>query len=397
MLKKASEKKASDVHLKSGLPPIVRVNGNLYFIGADADGKVARLSPQGLTELVYTLMNKRQRERYEGGEEIDLGYEIAGMGRYRINICQQRGVPRMVCRHIPDFIVPIESLHLPPAIKTLCDGHRGLVLVTGATGSGKSTTLAAIIDEISKRHSYHILTIEDPIEFVFKDKKSVVTQREVGLDTKNFPAALKYALRQDPDVILVGEMRDEETITMALSAAETGHLVFSTLHTNDAKETINRIMGAISPMRQAQVRLQLASSLVAVVSQRLLSRKDGKGRVPAVELLLNNARVRDLIVNPDRTHEIGTVIEESATIGMQSFDQSLMTLLHGGLITREEALANCTNPQDFELRLSGVFSGGWKEGNTGTTTVGGTKSNSIESAVESAAIQIDFDGTYGKK
>ncbi len=394
MLKKASEKKASDVHLKTGLPPIVRVNGNLYYLGADADGKVARLSSQGLTELAYTLMNKRQRERFENGDEIDLGYEVTGMGRYRINICQQRGVPRMVCRHIPDNIVPIDSLYLPPAVKLLADSNRGLVLVTGATGSGKSTTLAAIIDEISKRHSYHILTIEDPIEFVFKDRKSVVTQREVGLDTKNFAAALKYALRQDPDVILVGEMRDEETILMALAAAETGHLVFSTLHTNDAKETINRIMGAISANLQKQVRLQLASTLVAVISQRLLVRADGKGRVPAVELLINNARVRELIVDADRTYEIGQVIEESAAIGMQSFDQGLMTLLQTGLIKKDEALANCSNPRDFELRLSGVFSAGWKEESTGTNTLTGGRSASIESQVE--AVEIDFDGTFGK-
>ena len=306
-------------------------------------------------------MNSRQLEKYENGEEVDLGFEITGAGRFRINICQQRSNPRLVCRYIPDTIRTIEELNLPSAVLELTTGQRGLILVTGATGSGKSTTLAAMIDQIARTRSCHIVTIEDPIEFIFKDRKSIVTQREVGLDTRNFALALKYALRQDPDVILVGEMRDEETVLMAMAAAETGHLVLSTLHTNDASETVNRILGVVSGPMQNQARAQLSSVLSGVISQRLLRRKDGKGRIAAVEVLLTNQRVKDMIADPLRTNDLPKAIEESQSFGMQSFDQALMRLVSQDLITKEEALNNCTNIRDFQLRLGGIVAGEWRE------------------------------------
>ncbi len=345
--------------MKAGLPPVVRVNGNLFYLGDESGENIQRLAEDQLETWAQILMNARQKDAYERGEEVDLGYEVQGAGRYRINLCQQRGRPRFVCRYIPEAIRSLDDLALPTAVATLLSAKRGLILVTGATGSGKSTTLAAMIDHIARTRSCHIITIEDPIEFTFKDRRSIVTQREVGMDTSSFTRALKYALRQDPDVILVGEMRDEETILMALQAAETGHLVLSTLHTNDATETINRVLASVSGDTQAAVRMQLASVLVGVVSQRLISKIDKKGRVAAVEILINNARVRDMIYDPDRTHDIRKAMDESADLGMQSFDTSLMELCKRGLISEQEALAQCSNPRDFKMRLSGVTGGDW--------------------------------------
>lgn len=318
---------------------------------------IPRLSHLELVEFCQNLMNERQMVRYESGEEVDLAHEILGVGRFRINICQQRSFPRFVCRLIPESIKNFYDLGLPPIVEDLALSGRGLVLVTGATGSGKSSTIAAMIDHIAKNTSSHIVTLEDPIEFSFKDRRSIVTQREVGIDTKNFAQALKYALRQDPDVILVGEMRDEETILMALSAAETGHLVLSTLHTNDAVETVNRILGSVSAGYQAQVRVQLASVLRGVISQRLINRADGVGRVPALEILMVNQRVKDMILDPRRTLDISKAILESSNLGMQTFDDNLMRLYKEGLITKEEALNNCSNIQDFQLRLEGIVAG----------------------------------------
>ena len=342
-----------------GLPPIVRVNGNLYYLTAATNPKAGRLSQETLLSWAMALMNPRQLERFEKGEEVDLGFESAEGGRFRINICQQRSYTRMVCRHIPSEIKNFEELNLPPVVEELASLQRGLLLITGTTGSGKSTTLAAIIDYISRKRSCHIITIEDPVEFSFKDRKSIVTQREVGLDTGGFTQALKYALRQDPDVILVGEMRDEETMRMALSAAETGHLVLSTLHTMDATETINRILGSVSAHLQDQIRYQLAATLNGVISQRLLNRKDGEGRIPAVEVMVTNFRVKEMIVDSTRTADLSRAIEESKHIGMQTFDQSLMELFQKGFISEEEALNHCSNIQDFQLRLQGVVPGKW--------------------------------------
>lgn len=361
ILKKATEKKASDVHLKSSLPPIVRVNGHLYYLKDEATGKPTRLKTQDVLEMTYSILSDRQKEKFEEGQEVDLGHEMPGFGRFRINLCQQRGRPRLVCRHIPEKIPSSQDLMLPPIVEKLALTQRGLVLVTGATGSGKSTTLAAMIDHITRKRSCHVVTIEDPIEFIFKDRKSIVTQREIGPDTPNFNGALKYALRQDPDVILVGEMRDEETILMALAAAETGHFVLSTLHTVDAGETINRILGVFSGNAQEQVRRQLSTVLTGVISQRLLKKIDGQGRIPALEVLISNRRVQETIADPKRSHNLNEIMEESSAMGMQTFDQSLMFLFQKGHISKEEALEHCSNARDFQLRLQGVLPGEYRE------------------------------------
>jgi twitching motility protein PilT len=341
---------ASDIHLNAGLPPMFRVDGGLVPL-KDA----RRLPPEEIARMVFGIMNDFQKEKFKQTNEVDLAYGVPGLGRFRVNVFQQRGTIGGVFRVIPFKIQTIEQLMLPKAIEKLAAEQRGLILVTGTTGSGKSTTLAAMIDHINANETCHIMTIEDPIEFLVRDKRSIVNQREVGVDTISFGQALKSALRQDPDVILVGEMRDLETIETALTAAETGHLVMSTLHTVDATETINRIISAFPPYQQKQVRLQLGSVLRGVVSQRLVPRADGRGRVPAVEVLLNTARVRELIEDKDRTKEIpDSIAQGHVAWGMQTFDQSLMALLKGGLVTYEEALRQASNADDFALRVSGV-------------------------------------------
>jgi twitching motility protein PilT len=341
---------ASDIHLKAGLPPMFRVDGALVPL-KDA----RRMPPEEVGRMALGIMNDYQKEKYKQTNEVDLAYGVPGLGRFRVNVFQQRGTLGVVLRVIPFKIQSIEQLMLPKVLEKIAAEQRGLVLVTGTTGSGKSTTLAAMIDHINATETCHIMTIEDPIEFLIRDKRSIVNQREVGVDTMSFGQALKSALRQDPDVILVGEMRDLETIETALTAAETGHLVMSTLHTLDATETVNRIISAFPPYQQKQVRLQLGSVLRAVISQRLVPRADGKGRVPAIEVLLATGRVRELVEDKDRTKEISDAIAQGhLSYGMQTFDQSLMSLLKGGLISYEEALRQATNPDDFALRVSGV-------------------------------------------
>jgi twitching motility protein PilT len=341
---------ASDIHLKAGLPPMFRVDGSLVPL---KDGR--RLPPEEVARMAFGIMNDYQKEKFKTTNEVDLAYGVPGLGRFRVNVFQQRGTLGVVLRVIPFKIQSIEQLMLPKVLEKVAGEQRGLVLVTGTTGSGKSTTLAAMIDHINATETCHIMTIEDPIEFLIRDKRSIVNQREVGVDTMSFGQALKSALRQDPDVILVGEMRDLETIETALTAAETGHLVLSTLHTLDATETINRIISAFPPYQQKQVRLQLGSVLRAVISQRLVPRADGKGRVPAIEVLLATARVRELVEDKDRTKEIPDAIAQGhLSYGMQTFDQSLMALLKGGLISYEESLRQATNPDDFALRVSGI-------------------------------------------
>jgi twitching motility protein PilT len=303
------------------------------------------------------MMSNRQKQRFKEVSEADIAYGVSGLGRFRANVFQQRGSVGMVLRVIPDKVRTITELGLPPVIERIADEQRGLVLVTGTTGSGKSTTLAAMIDHINSRRGGHVITIEDPIEFLHRDKKSFVTQREVDVDTRSFAEALRGALRQDPDVILVGEMRDHETIETALTAAETGHLVLSTLHTLDATETIRRIVSSFPPHLQKSVRIQLAGIVRAVVSMRLVRAADGPGRVPACEVMVSTGLIRDYIINEEKTSLIRDAIAAGTSqYGMQTFDQSLFSLHQSGLITLEEALRGSSNPDEFRLRVSGIRS-----------------------------------------
>jgi twitching motility protein PilT len=354
ILKIAMQGGASDIHLKAGMPPIFRVDGALVPL-KDAQ----RLPPEEIGRMGFSIMTNIQRERFKEVNETDLAYGVPGLGRFRVNIFQQRGTIGMVLRVIPFKILAFEQLNLPKVLEKVAMEERGLILVTGTTGSGKSTTLAAMVDYINSNKTCHIMTVEDPIEFLIRDKRSIINQREVGVDTVSFANAMRSVLRQDPDVIMVGEMRDLETIETALTAAETGHLVLSTLHTTDAAESVNRIVGVFPPHQQKQIRLQLGSTLKAVVSQRLVPRSDGRGRVPAVEVMINNALVRELIEDKDRTKEIPDVIAKSYLAwGMQTFDQSLMFLYKGGFISYEEALRQASNKDDFALRVSGISSTG---------------------------------------
>jgi twitching motility protein PilT len=348
----ALNNRASDIHFKVGQPPLLRIDGELVPLK-----DYSELDASEIAKTAYQIMSERQRERFLREMEIDMGYGISGLGRFRVNIFQQRGTIAVALRVIPFGIKGFEELNLPVEVmERISNEGRGLVLLTGTTGSGKSTTLAAMIDHINRTRRSHIITIEDPIEFLHRDRKGIISQREIGTDTDNFAQALKMALRQDPDVILVGEMRDFETIETAILAAETGHLVLSTLHTLDAAETVNRIVAVYPPYQQKQIRLQLAGILKGVVSQRLLPRADGMGRVPAVEIMLATARIKDCIVDKDKTYEIHEAIAEGhATYHMQTFDQSLMSLLKQELITYDEALRHSSNPDDFALRVKGIL------------------------------------------
>lgn len=353
ILKIAIKANASDIHIKAGLAPTFRIDGSLVPLQS-----APVISPEKVAEMAENMMSPSQKMRFQEFNEVDLAYGVAGLGRFRVNVFQQRGTTGMVLRVIPYVVKGLKDLFLPEVLQKIAKTERGLILVTGATGSGKSTTLAALVDYINETRASHVVTIEEPIEYLIKDKKSIINQREVGVDTVGFNFALRAALRQDPDVILVGEMRDAETMETALAAAETGHLVLSTLHTTDAPETINRIVSVFPPYQHKQVRLQLASVLKAVISQRLVAKADGQGRVPAVEVLINNARIREMIEDSDRTREIGQAISEShVSYGMQTFDQSLMQLLSKKLITYDEALRQSSNPHDFALRASGIESG----------------------------------------
>ena len=360
ILKVALKGGASDIHLKAGLPPMFRLDGALVPL---KNGE--RLNAEDVQTMSSQILNTVQRQRFEETREVDLAYGIPGLGRFRVNCFQQRGTIGIVFRVIPFGVKTLEQLFLPKVISSIAMEHRGLVLVTGTTGSGKSTTLAAMIEHINANRTCHIMTIEDPIEFLIRDRRSIVNQREIGVDTLSFSSALRAALRQDPDVVLVGEMRDFETIETGITAAETGHLVMSTLHTMDATETINRIISVFPPYQQKQVRLQLSTILKAVISQRLVPRADGKGRVPAMEVLISTARIRECIADKDRTKELPDAIAKGfTTYGMQTFDQSLMSLVKRELISYEEALNHVSNPDDFALRFRGIEStsdGSWGE------------------------------------
>lgn len=352
LLRFATSHHASDLHIKAGSYPYMRVGGELRPL---VDSQP--LTQEDTLDMAFSMMSNRQKQRFKEVSEVDIGYGVSGVGRFRANIFQQRGTVGIVLRVIPDSTRSTSSLGLPPVVDKIADEQRGLILVTGATGSGKSTTLAAMIDRINAQRSGHIVTIEDPIEFLHRDKRSFVTQREVDVDTRSFAEALRGALRQDPDVILVGEMRDLETIETALTAAETGHLVLSTLHTLDATETITRVVSSFPAHQQKSVRLQLAGILKAVISMRLVRAAKGRGRVPAIEVMVTTGLIRDYIINEEKTYLIREAIAAGTSqYGMQTFDQSLFHLYQSGLIALEEALRNASNADEFLMRASGIQS-----------------------------------------
>jgi len=349
VLQEMVRRNASDLHLKVGRPPTIRVDGELEAL----DG--SPLKPEDLKSLAEQLMTARQVKQFAEEKECDFAIGVPGIGRFRVNVYQQRGSLCYAMRAIPYQARTIGELNLPPVLEEISLKPRGLVLVTGVTGSGKSTALAAMVQHINENRRANVISIEDPIEFLHRDINCHVNQREIGIDTATFGQALRRVLRQDPDVILIGEIRDLETLDTALKAADTGHLVFSTLHTTDATQTINRVLSFYPPHQQGEVRFSLASALQAVISLRLVPRSDRAGRIPATEILINTAAVRDNIRDMEKTLNIPDLIKEGAVqYGMQSFDQSLMQLYSKGLISYESAVFYATSPAEFALRVQGV-------------------------------------------
>lgn len=346
----------SDLHLKVGAPPLMRVNGMLRPVG-DA-GPLAPADTERALELM--VADAERRAAFEAEHEADFAHAVPGLARFRVNAFRQRGTISLVLRAIPSEVLTVEQLGLPPAVAELAAEERGIVLVTGTTGSGKSTTLAAVVDHVNASAAKHVVTIEDPIEFLHRDKRSIVNQREVGHDTASFTRALRRVLRQDPDVILIGEMRDEETVRTALSAAETGHLVLSTLHTIDATETVNRIVDFFPPHQHGQARAMLAGTLKGIVSQRLVRTADGAGRVAVCEILRMTGRARDMILDPEQTGRLREVVAEGRYYGMQTFDQALLAHVQAGRVAMADAIAAATSPHDFKLLVA-------SEGRVGTT------------------------------
>src|SRR5580700_7948736 len=336
LLRIATERRASDLHLKVGNYPHLRIDGELAPLTDQP-----RISAEDMLNMAFSMMSARQKQKFKETTEIDMAYGVAGLGRFRVNVFQQRGNVGLVLRVIPTKIRALDELFLPKVVEQICDMPRGLILVTGVTGSGKSTTLAAMVDRVNSSRAEHIVTIEDPIEFLHRDKKGYVNQREIGVDTPSFGAALRASLRQDPDVILVGEMRDLETISTALHAVE----------------TVNRVISIFPPPEQKQIRMQLAAVLRAIVSQRLVKRCDGEGRVPAVEVMINTAYIRESILVPEKTRAIRDAIAAGTSqYGMQTFNQSLWDLFRAGLVNYETALENASNADDFKLRMQGIAS-----------------------------------------
>jgi twitching motility protein PilT len=375
LLKTAIERMASDIHFKAGSPPVLRIDGELSPM---IEHK--RLTSEDTLAIAFSMMSNYQKQKFKANNEVDMAYSVAGLGRFRVNIFQQRNTVAMVMRVIPHKIQKISELNLPPVVAELALKQRGLVLVTGTTGSGKTTSLAAMINHINENRTTNVITIEDPIEFLHRDNKSIVNQREIGADVREFSSALRSALRQDPDVILVGEMRDHETISTALLAAETGHFVMSTLHTLDATETVNRIISVFPPHQQKQIRLQLAGVIKGIISQRLVVRADGKGRIPAVEVMVATNLIREYIVDKDKTKLIHDAIAAGRSqYGMQTFDQSLMELYKRDLITYEEALKRSSNADDFALKARGIQSTSdlsWEEQEKAAGKVAGPRAGS---------------------
>jgi twitching motility protein PilT len=349
LMKMMFDNNASDLHLRVGTPPTFRINGELYRAQMDP------VAFDDMERVCIEIMKPEQKEVFDKTNEMDFAIGLKGVGRFRINACRQRGTPSLAIRSIKTQIPAFSELNLPNVILDIAMKKRGLILVTGTTGSGKSTLLASMIDHINNNASVNIVTIEDPIEYLYKDKKSIIAQREVGPDTHRFANALRASFRQDPDVILIGEIRDKDTMETAMSAADTGHLVMSTLHTMNALETISRIMSFFPPHQHQQIRLVLSNVLVAVISLRLLPLKSGKGRVPAAEIMINNAAIAEYILDQDKAHLIMPAICEGYTqYGSQSFDQSLLQLFKDELISFQVAKQNASNPDDFELKVKGV-------------------------------------------
>jgi len=339
----------SDLHIFVGFPPVVRINGDLQNIEHEV------VSPEDMLALAQQILTPKQLKLFEDEREIDFGFGVPGLGRFRANVSKQRGTIAMVFRLVPMEIPSIEELSLPKVLTDISMKRRGLVLVTGITGSGKSTTLASILQLINTERRAKIVTVEDPIEFLHTKRNGVVAQREVGTDTNSFTQALRHVLRQDPDVIMVGEIRDQETMEIAITAANTGHLLLSTLHTIDAAQTINRVISFFPTHQHQEVRMLLASCLAAIVSLRLVPRQDGQGRVPAVEVMLCTPTIQEYIVDPEKTGMIRqAIIEGNRSYGMQTFDQSLMRLYKDGIISFDHALANSTSPDEFTLRVKGI-------------------------------------------
>ncbi|GAA5437206.1 type IV pilus twitching motility protein PilT [Deinococcus sp. A31D244] len=347
LLREMVTRRASDVHLQAGSPPMGRIDGQLVPFGTQP------LMPPDTQMLAQALMTADQWDDFTYRNELDLAYSVSGLGRFRCNVFRQRGAVGMVMRIVSDAIPGFDALGLPTdVLRHLADAPRGLILVTGPTGSGKTTTLASLIDHVNRSFAYNIITVEDPIEILHKNKKSIVVQREIGSDTRDFRTALKYAMRQDPDVIMIGEMRDKETVEAALSAAQTGHLVLSTLHTQDAVRSVNRIIDFFPPYERDQVRLQLAESLVGIISQRLLRRADGVGRVLGLEIMMNTPLIQEYVKDEDKTHLIKDALIEDNIRGMHTFDQHLAQLYRNTLITMDEALAAATSPHELKLMLT---------------------------------------------
>jgi twitching motility protein PilT len=352
LLSMAVERGASDVHLKPNAHPILRVHGHL-----EHHQDLGLMSRDAIDAAARRLLGERRYAKLLDGTEMDFAHVVPGVGRFRINMFLAAADLRAVLRAIPTGVPPFEALHLPKVLERLSMERRGLILVTGVAGSGKSTTLASMIDYMNRSRTDHIITIEDPIEFAHEDIECVVSQREIGHDSGSFATALRAALRQDPDVIMVGEMRDRETMEVALHAAETGHLVLSTLHTLNATETVNRIIASFPPHQEGQIRDQLAAVIQGVISQRLIARADGAGRVPAVEVLVGTGLIRDCVKDPAKTAQIRSVIAAGGSqYGMQTFDQAVLTLYRDGTITYESARDAATNPDDFDLKVKGIFS-----------------------------------------
>ncbi len=397
LLKQMCEYGGSDLHLKVGSPPIARIDGALKQLNRD------RLSADAINQMIYSILNEAQKKEFTINKELDFAYGVPGVARFRVNLCQQRGTMRVVMRIVPFDVKNFQELGLPEEpLMYMCEQNRGLVLVTGPTGSGKSTTLASMINYINNTRNTHIVTVEDPIEFLYRDNKCIISQREVGTDTDSFPIALRHVLRQDPDVILIGEMRDLDTIATALTAAETGHLVFSTLHTTDAPGTIDRIIDVFPPHQQSQIRIQLSNALMGIVSQKVLPVASGVGRVPATEIMISTPRIRQLILEhstPPAFYE--AILGSPDFLHMHTMNQDLVRLVKNNTITMDCALTNSPNPDDFKLNMRGIFSGGTKDddlfsgsGQAGATPGAGGVSGSAPAVKPPPSSKPGFGGRY---